>query len=94
MEENAEDAIIIEALLKRFTEQRLPKALELREKVFSGGKLNEFDVKFLDSVFTDAKYIFNLSDKYPEYQEIVTKAIQLYCEITEKALENEKEQED
>lgn len=90
MDKNSEDAITITALLKQFTEHRLPHALALKTKVFKGEKLNDADMEFLDSVFHDAQYIFKLSDKYPEYQEIVSRGVHLYKEITEKALENEK----
>lgn len=47
---------------------------------------------FLETVLTDAKYVLPFSDKYPEYRELVTKAIDLYSEITQQALDNEKGQ--
>ncbi len=90
MDKNSEDDIVITALLKRFTEHRLPQAREIEKKVFAGKKLNESELTFLETVFNDAKYIMRLSDKHPEYQEIMSKAIQLYKDITQKALENEK----
>lgn len=84
-----EDAIIIAAMLKRFTDQRFPKVLDLEKKVLTGEKLNDSELSFLDIVFKDAQHILKLTDKYPEYQEIVSKALKLYSDITQKALENE-----
>lgn len=90
MDKNIEDDMVIAALLKRFTNQRLPKALDLEKKVLAGEKLNNSELKFLDIVFNDAQYILRLTDKHSEYQEIMTKAIKLYTDITQKALENER----
>ncbi|MFI4937723.1 MAG: hypothetical protein ACHQJ6_04350 [Candidatus Berkiellales bacterium] len=90
MDKTPEETIVITALLKRFNEQRLPRALELKDKVFAGEKLNDSDLMFLETVFKDAQYILKYSDKFPEYQSIVSKGLQLYSDITQKALENEK----
>lgn len=90
MNKNPEDDIVIAALLKRFTEQRFPKALALEKKVLSGEKINDSELAFLKTVFNDAQYILRLAEKHPEYQEITSKAIQIYANITQKALENEK----
>lgn len=90
MDKNPEDDIVISALLNRFTNHRLPRAQSLEKKVFAGEKLTDSELTFLETVFRDAQYIFQLSDKHPEYQEMMTKVIQLYTDITQKALENEK----
>jgi hypothetical protein len=89
MDKNPEDEIVITALLERFNNQRLPRARSMEKKVFAGEKLNAQELAYLETVLNDAQYILRLTDKYPEYQEIVSKAIQLYMNITEKALENE-----
>ncbi len=88
--EKPEDAVVIHAMLKRFVNHRYPKVLELEKRVLGGEKLYPSDIVFLDMVFNDAQYIIKLADKYPEYQEMVLKAVQLYTDITQKALENEK----
>lgn len=93
MDKNPEDDIVITALINRFTNQRFPRALDLEKKVLAGKKLDSSDLAFLELVFNDAQYIMRLSDKHPEYQEIFTKAMQVYTDITQKALENEKNNE-
>ncbi|MCS5710638.1 hypothetical protein [Candidatus Berkiella aquae] len=90
MDKSPEDEIVITAMMKRFADHRLPRALDLEKKVLKGEVLNDNDLTFLDAVFNDAKYVLSLADKYPEYQELVVKAIQLYADITQKALENSK----
>lgn len=93
MDKNPADEIAITAMMKRFAEQRLPRAMQLKKKVSEGGTLNDTEMMFLETVFNDAKYVLPFSDKYPEYQELVTKAIDIYTEITQQALNNQKNQQ-
>ena len=91
MGEVAEDIGVIIALVERFTEQRLPKVIAVKERVDLGECLSEYDIKFLDEILKDANRIMPLVDKHPEWQPLTTRVISLYKEITEKALENEKQ---
>lgn len=89
MSENLKDAGTIAALMDRFEHQRLPRALQIKEKVFQGERLDDVDIDFLKQVFEDAHQVKPLLDRHPEYQTLVVRAIDLYKEITDKALENE-----
>jgi hypothetical protein len=91
MSEYSEDTGVIVALMERFNEQRLPKALALKTRVEQGECLSEHDIAFLDEVFRDANHVMPLVDRHPELQPIATRAISLYKEITDKALKNEKQ---
>ncbi len=91
MSKAVEDIGVIIALVNRFTEQRLPKVIAVKERVELGECLSEYDIKFLDEVLKDANRIMPLVDKHPEWQPLALRAISLYKEITEKALENEKQ---
>jgi hypothetical protein len=84
-----EDEGVILALLERFRKQRLPRALSIKERVDAGERLAEADMAFLKRVFDDAKDMMPLLDRHPEYEELVSKAMHLYNEITRQALENE-----
>lgn len=86
----ARDAGIIAALIERLETQRLPRALDLKRKVDSGGTLDEFDMRFLEDVFTQANAIWPLLQRHVEHAKAVERVIHLYNEITEKALENER----
>lgn len=89
MTSQIDDAGVIQVLLDRFNEQRLPRALQMKEKVERGETLEKFEVDFLADVLADTRAMHALLERHPEYEEIVTKALNLYREITEKALANE-----
>ena len=90
MTDTSRDPGVIQALVERLNSQRLPRALELKKKVDAGEVLGEYDLSFLESVFHDAETIKPLVGRNPEYQQLVARAIHLYKEILDKAMENEK----
>ena len=92
MSMNQQDEGLIEVVLERFNTQRLPRALALKEKVDRGERLDDFDLNFLQEVFADAQKIHSFLDRHPEYQDLAAMSISLYKEISDKALENEKNQ--
>ncbi len=90
MEHDSKDAGVILALLQRFNTQRLPRLLALKEKVDSGGILNDYEIEFLSEVFSDAQANKPYLLRNPDYKDLMERAIHLYSEIMDKALENEK----
>lgn len=90
MAEVSKDAGTIAVLAKRMVEERLPKALALKERIDKGDVLNDLDLAFLEQVIADAGRIKPLMEKDPRVLDIAGRMTQLYKEITEKALENEK----
>jgi len=83
------DAGVITVLVQRFEKYRLPRALDLKEKVTRGETLNDYDIIFLEQVFSETSKIRPLLDRHDEYHKLVSLTISLYHEITEKALQNE-----
>jgi hypothetical protein len=67
----------------------LRRALALKDKVDRGECLDDFDLGFLNEVFADANNLRSLVACHREYQELVAR-MDLYKQITDKALENEK----
>ncbi len=90
MSESEKEAGVLAVLIERFEKQRLPRALDLKEKVDKGERLDQFDTAYLEEVLEDAEQVRLLVDKHPEYQTLYARAVHLYKEITEKALQNEK----
>ena len=90
MAQVSKDLGVIAVLAKRMVEERLPKALELKERVDRGEVLNELDLNFLEQVVTGANQIRPLMKDNPRMLDVAGRMLQLYKEITDKALENEK----
>jgi hypothetical protein len=90
MTEVSKDAGVIAVLAKRMVEERLPKALAMKERVDKGGLLNDLDLAFLEQIVKDSGQLRPLMEKDPRVKELAGQMLQLYRQITEKALENEK----
>ena len=90
-DKETEDGIIT-VVLHRMIDQRLPRALALKDYVDNGGLLSEQDILFLQQVFDDSSHINSHMDlkNHTELIEIAGKMATLYHDITSKALENEK----
>lgn len=89
MSEGTDDNGVIEALLRRLKDFRLPRALELKQRVDRGETLTEPDVDFLGRALEDAQSALPFIDRHPGLQSLAVKMTALYQEITEKALEND-----
>lgn len=80
---------VIAVLAKRMVEERLPKALALKERIDRGECLNELDLNFLEQVVKDANQVMPMMKDDPRVMQVGGRMLQLYKEITEKALANE-----
>ena len=89
MADTSNDTGVIMALMERFENQRLPQALEIKKRVDKGEKLTEGDIEFLNQVFEDSRHVQPLVHKHPEWLSLVSRIVNLYKEIMDKALENE-----
>jgi hypothetical protein len=91
MTETTKDQGVAQALLERFEKFRLPRALDIKARVDAGEKLTENDIAFLERVMSDAEEIKRYVDKVPDLQNLYARAVSLYRDITNKALENEQD---
>jgi hypothetical protein len=78
-----------QVLIERFVEYRLPMLLKIRERVYAGESLKDGDIDILARILEQEKGFGGIAERYPKYKEMIAKVIDLYNEITEKALENE-----
>ncbi|MCK5395202.1 MAG: hypothetical protein KAJ32_04380 [Gammaproteobacteria bacterium] len=90
MSESTTDAGLIEVLLERLEKQRLPRLLALKDKINGGESLDDLDLDFLENSIADARKVIPIIDRHPEYQSLATKVMELYKDISEKALKIEK----
>lgn len=88
--DSAHELGVIQSLIERFEKQRLPRLLQLKQKVDKGEVLSDLDMRFLDQVTHDAQKSKALIDRHPEWHKFCSEVIHLYEEIIEKALTNEK----
>ncbi len=88
MNKSNEGGMIL-VLADRLIKQRLPRATSLQKKVNDGEILSDFDVSFLEEVFTDINKIKAVIDKHPEWQPLAAKMMTIYTDIMNKAIINE-----
>ncbi|MBN8449545.1 MAG: hypothetical protein J0M13_11165 [Candidatus Accumulibacter sp.] len=90
MSQEANDTGVAAVIIERLEKERLPRALDLKAKVEAGGRLDDMDIAFLERVFADSEDLKPLLDRHPEYNELASRMMRLYQEITARGLENEK----
>ena len=90
MAENSHDTGVLAALVERLEKRRIPRALDIKEKVDRGERLDEWDTEYLKKIIADAQDALKFVDDHPEYQELYARVADLYEDITRKALENER----
>ena len=88
MSDENKDLGIIEVVLERMEKQRLPRLLAMKEKVDNGDSLEDHELDFLEQAITDGRKLLPLIDKHPEYQPLAAQVIELYKDISDKALQN------
>lgn len=90
MTDDSKDMGVAITLLERFTKQTLPKAYEMKKRVDSGERLDQWDIDFLHQLAGRAEEIKPLVERNPQYQEMYAQAVHLFKEIIGQALVNEK----
>jgi hypothetical protein len=78
-----------QALLERLVHWRLPRMLELKQRVDAGERLTDPDLEFLKDVLEDAQSGQQFIVRHPELHELAGRLVLLYEDIVKKAVENE-----
>ena len=90
MTENSHDTGVLTALVERLEKRRIPRALDIKEKVDRGELLDEWDAEYMEKIIADAQDALKLVDDNPQYQELYARVADIYEDITRKAPENER----
>lgn len=82
---------IMHALVERLAHERLPRLLNIKERVDAGETLTEDDLDFLQKSLGDAQDNAHFYKDYPQYHDIAVKVVAIYHDVVARALENEKQ---
>ena len=90
MSPDARDIGAFAALTYRIERFRLPRILQLREKVTSGKPLSSADLHYISTSLNRTRQVLPLTDRHPEYQEFVSRLLGQYMYVVSAGLENER----
>lgn len=86
---DAHDEATLQALLNRLLQFRLPRALELKQRVDQGECLTDADLAFLKVALEDARNGQQYVARNPRFHALGAQLVQLYDQIVSRATENE-----
>jgi hypothetical protein len=85
------NAGVEQALLAKLEHQVLPRTMGIKRRVDAGEKLLDRDMAFLDNVLKGLHHDQPKVEHNPQWNTLYTRLIDLYNQITRKALENEQQ---
>jgi hypothetical protein len=83
------DKGVLDALVVEFESHRLPRLLALKQKVDEGRALDDDEIQFLEEFQGRANFAQRLTEPHPEYEDLLSRAVDLYSEIVAKGLGNQ-----
>lgn len=89
MKPSIKDLGALQALIHRFTTQRLQRLLKIKKSLDHNNKLSSSDVDFLHLMLKTTSQVKPLFDRHPDFQDFYTRVVGLLHEITSLALANE-----
>ena len=90
MSPDLRDVGTLAALTFRIERFRLPRILQLREKVISGKTLSSADLHYISTSLDRTRQVLPLVDRHPKYQVFVARMLSQYIEVVSTGLENER----
>ena len=85
---SADDTDVMGALEEDLAKQALPRLLDLKNKVYSGGTLSKSDIGFLSQVVHHARQSEQLLDLSSEWHEFYAELLQIHSDIVNQAMDN------
>jgi len=86
------EAGVIQVILTQLEQQTLPQALDIKRNVDAGEPLSDLDTVFLDGALANLRRDGPYVRDHPQWEPLYARMIDLYEQITRKALENEQRQ--
>jgi hypothetical protein len=83
------DYAVLKTLLDRLLRFRLPRALDLKQRVDAGDRLGDADIDFLKRALEDAKQGQRFVARNPQFHALGAQIVQLYDAIVSRAMKNE-----
>jgi len=93
-DEERDEAGVSQVLIEEFVEDRLPVLLGFKAEVDAGKTLSAGEVELMSRIVEKAEDFNHFVYEFPEYEELMARLIDLYDEISQKALENERRPKD
>lgn len=81
---------VFEAVMFRFENRDFPESWISRNWLIEARNCLEFEMEFLEEVFTDTQQYKSFVDTHPEFQMLYARVAHLYNQIASAAMENEK----
>lgn len=89
MDQSEKDTGTLTTLMLDLEDNRLPRAMNILDKVNGGDLLSDRDINFLKKVYGESRENEFLVERHPEYCVLISRCLSLYTEIINKGLENE-----
>ena len=78
-------------LLERLETHCLPRALKIKKKVDQGEALDEFDIEFMEEIYSEVGENQSVIQRHPECERLAANIVELYMAIADRAMANEKQ---
>ena len=92
MDQAEKDKGTLAANMLDLEESKLPRALQILDKVNDGGLLSDRDIRFLRKVYEESRANESLVERHAEYVPLISRCFNLYTEIIQKGIANEANQ--
>ncbi|WP_058557620.1 hypothetical protein [Thiohalocapsa sp. ML1] len=83
------EAGVVQAILEQLEQHTLPRTVDIRARVDAGERLADSDTQFLEEVLQGLRRDGPYVQHHPEWEPLYSRIIDLYDQITRRALENE-----
>jgi hypothetical protein len=88
-ESKKEDVQVISVVLKKLTQQHIPRMQRMLERLNQGEKLSAADINTLKRIYESTGKDTRRIERNPEYKDVAVRYVDLYTTVIKKAMEAE-----